>query len=562
MFEKMHLSPSLRAFMASMPMSLALVGGCYSGLQPTPEPAAIPGEAPLRRLTNGELINTLSDLFPSLHPALPELPADALVSGFDNDAHAQAPSDVRVARYETIAGRYAEAATQTPERLRALVGCANWSTPSLADQCAEGYLKAVGARLFRRPLSTEEYDRFALRFGTWRTAVDFEAAVRLTLSAWLQSPQFLYRPEPIAAGASPGTLVAVSPYAMASRLSYFLWESTPDQLLLDAAAQGQLASQPQVHAQAKRMLQDPRAKRVYWSFYRQWMGLGRMTLDEHAVRVPEVDAQWTRVSQTSALEESRLFVEHVAFEGGGLSELLTSRRSWLNAEMARIYHVQTALNGDPNATWFERALPAKERAGLLTRAAFLVGYSHRGGTSPPVRGNGIQLNLLCALPLSPPPGVDLSIPMAPANEGPKTTRTLFEQRTQAPSCIGCHQSLNGFGFGLEHYNAAGIFRETEQGLPIDAKGELVGTDVDGPYQGTVELSRALAKSRAVHACASQRWVRYALGREPSKSETPLLNTLTEQSLSAQNSLQAMLANLASSTSFRMVLVPRAQGNTP
>src|SRR5262249_50582452 len=137
------------------------------------------------------------------------------------------------------------------------------------------------------------------RFAAWAAAVDFEGAVRLTLSAMLQSPQFLYRPEPAPPAAAPGSVVAVEPYAMASRLSFFLWESIPDDVLLIAAARDELRTADQIGAQAQRMLSDDRARRLYWDFHRQWLGLDRILTDEDLVRTPAVDPLWTAASQSS-----------------------------------------------------------------------------------------------------------------------------------------------------------------------------------------------------------------------------------------------------------------------
>ena len=156
------------------------------------------------------------------------------------------------------------------------------------------------------------------------------------------------------------------------------------------------------------------------------------------MRSATVDAAWTAATPRAALEESRLFVENTLAAGGSFRELLTSRRAWVDGEMARIYGVP--VTGDP-AAWTETSLPEGERSGLLTRASFVAGFAHRGATSPPVRGNGIQLRLLCQLPLSPPPGVDLSQPMATPAQGPQTNRMLFEARTRPSMCQGCHASL-------------------------------------------------------------------------------------------------------------------------
>jgi hypothetical protein len=500
-------------------------------------------------MSNDEYLNALRDLFPEEAPALPPLPHDTASAGFENAAEAQQPSDVRISRYETIANLYAAGATRDSGAVAKLIGCTDWSTPSRAAACASTFIDTVGGRLFRRPLASEERERFTLRFQAWQAAIDFEAAVRLTLSAMLQSPRFLYRPEPPvgdAGGAS--ALVPVEPYAMASRLSFFLWESVPDDELVAAASRDELATEAQVRAQAVRMMSDPRARRVLWNFHRQWLGLDRVLGDEHLVRTPEVDPAWTTATPASAATESRLFVENVLSANGSLRDLLTSRRAWVNGDMARIYGV--AGPAEP-AGWSEVELPQGERAGILTRVAFLAGHSHRGATSPPIRGNAIQLRFFCQPPVSPPPGADLSQPKADPKQGPQTNRMLFEARTAPPSCQGCHRGLNGLGFGFEHYAAGGRYQASEQGLAIDSHGRIDGTDIDRKVDGALELSAALDESAMVHDCATQQWMRYALGRGLAPEEAPLAAAVSRNFQESGGNVRALLLDIVTSPTFRL-----------
>lgn len=506
------------------------------------------GPAPLRRLSNTEYLYALADLFPDQHPTLPPLPADSAVTGFDNDADAQAPSDVRITRYEAIANLYAAGATRDLTAVRTITGCDDWSTPAAAAACRDRFLAHTGGRIFRRPLTAEETTRFTVRFDAWAAAVDFPGAVQLALSAMLQSPQFLYRAEPVDRAAGSGALVPVEPYAMASRLSFFLWESVPDDELLRVARNGGLQTEASVRAQAERMLADPRAQRLAWDFHRQWLALDRVMTDEHVARTPEIDPGWSEASQGAALGESRRFVEHSFAEAGTFVDLMTSRRAWVDGETARLYGV--AGPADPTAVALVE-LPADQRAGLLTRVAFLAGTSHPGGTSPPIRGNAIQLRLLCQLPAPPPDGADLSMPVASPGQGPQTNRMLFEERTRYGSCPICHTSLNGFGFGLEHYTAAGSYVTSQVGLPIDASGRILGTDVDGPYRGGVELSAALARSKDVYRCASQQWLRYALGRAPTDDEATVIDAIASRFAATGGDLRGLLVDIVTSETFRM-----------
>jgi len=540
---------------AALPVMAALLMACGTGSSAPPAPgpplASVGlvqvGPSPLRRLSDEEYLNALADLFPTQSPTLPALPPDIPVAGFENAAEAQEPSDVLIARYEAIANAYAAGAAADTPSVSALVGCSDWSTPALATACATQFILQTGGRIFRRPLTDAERDRYLTRFQAWQAAVDFEGAAQLTLSALLQSPQFLYRPEPDPSGTAAGTVVPVEPFAMATRLSFFLWASVPDDALLQAATLGELQTDSDLRAQATRMLADDRARRVLWSFHRQWLGLDRILLAESAARTPDVDPLWTTATQASVYQETQLFVQNVLAQGGTLGDLLTSPRAWVNGEMARIYGL--AAPAEPNL-WTEVTLPPADRAGLLTRASFLAAYSHQAATSPPVRGNGIQLRWLCQLPVSPPPGVDLSQPTAPPDAGPETNRMLFEERTSPPSCQVCHAGLNGFGFGLEGYNAAGHVQTTDNGLPVDVSGTITGTDVNGPFSGGVALSTALSQSAVVHRCATSQWLRFAFGRAPVAAEDGTVAVLGDAFLKSGGDVQSLLVSIVLSPSFR------------
>jgi hypothetical protein len=506
-------------------------------------------EAPLRRLSNTEYRYALNDVFPWIDVALPPLPADLAVSGFENDAEAQAPSDVRIARFESIASLYAAEATKDAAAITTLTACTDWSTPPLAAACKDQFVRQLGSRLFRRPLTVEEERRFGQRFVAWWSTIDFEGAVQLTLSAMLQSPQFLYRIETFEPG-DAGRIVPLEPYAMASRLSFLLWESVPDDELLRAASTDELRSEAGIRKQTQRMLDDPRALRLAWDFHRQWLTLDKILNEEHQVRSAEIDAPWNNATQASALQESRLFVER-SFRGDGtFTDLLTGRHAMIDSEMARVYGVPgPAAPG----VWMETTL--NDRAGLLTRTAFLAGYSHRAATSPPLRGNAVMLQLLCQLPAPPPAGVDLSMPVANPGDGPKTNRMLFEERTAPAACQGCHQALNGFGFGFENYTASGGFITEQQGLPIDPTGEITGTDVDGPFANAIELSSMLARSEVVYRCATKRWFQYAFGRLATTKEQPYIDGFADDFLASEGNLRALLTAITTSNLFRMRRVP-------
>jgi hypothetical protein len=168
-----------------------------------------------------------------------------------------------------------------------------------------------------------------------------------------------------------------------------------------------------------------------------------------------------------------------------------------------------------------------------------------------VRGNAIQLRLLCQPPLSPPPGANLSMPVGDPAAGPQTNRELFEARTSPAACQACHASLNGFGFGLESYSASGAHQSLDNGLPVDTRGQINGTDVDGPFDGGIELSEALARSRVVHHCATERWIRFALGRAAVDTEGPQVEALATTFLESGGDVRQLLVGIVTAPTFRM-----------
>ncbi len=502
-----------------LPLGLTLLSACHGPAQAPPASAEAP--APLRRLTNSQYLHSLNDLFGDPPEGLEDLPADGVLNGFDNATAAQQPSDVRVQRWQRAAQAWGELLTSDAAHLQTVLRCPSWSTSDEQQQCLESFFDGTARLVYRRALSDDERDRFRSRFAVWQAAVDFEGAVQLLLEAMLQAPEFLYRPE-----------LPFDGRARATRLSMLLWDSCPDDALLRAAEHGQLGSAEELRFRVTRMLADPRAQRTWWNFHRQWLSLDRVMLDEHQVRTPEVDPGWTTATQRAALAETQRFVENTFRDQPTLGALLTSQRAWLDDESARLYDVPATQS------------TLSDRAGVLTRLAFLAGQSHRGATSPPVRGNAIFTHLLCRQPTPPPPGIDTTPPVA--RSGVMTNRQAFEQRTSAPACFGCHRGLNGVGFGFEEYSAAGRVQTVDQGLPVDASGTLWGTDVDGPFDGGVELSWRLAQSVQVQRCATTNWVRYALGREPTADEQPWVDATLARFSKSGGDERALVLDLVSS----------------
>ncbi len=517
-----------------------------------PPASGFVGSSPLRRLSNVEYLHSMRDLFPGVAPAdLPSLPPDTLVGGFENDARALGPTDLGIARYEAIAFAYTTLATADDAALARTLPCTSWTSPAEQDACGRALVATFGRRAFRRPLVPAEVERFSTRFSAFRAAIDFPAAVQLTLMALVQAPAFLYRIEiPVLdpAASVPTDPVRVEAHALATRLSYLLWESGPDDELLDLADSGELLDDAVLAAEVERMLDDPRVVDTIVDFHRQWLDFDRILADANRTRDPAQYPGWSTDVQRSEREEIERFVRWSASEGDGtLPELLTSRHALVDPAMAGIYGVAPPSTGG----WVDVELPEGERAGVLTRAAFLAGRSHTGSISPPLRGVYVLERLLCQPHLSPPAAADLSPPQPVMGEGPVTNRVLFERRTAAPSCATCHTRINAVGFAFEHYDAVGSFRALDDGLAIDASGTLSAVQPEVPFADAVELSAILATSDVVAGCATDSWVRFALGRSMEIEDHYLRFAVRRAYDGSGGDLRAVLRAIASSPELRL-----------
>ncbi|KIG19478.1 Cellulose-binding domain protein [Enhygromyxa salina] len=448
---------------------------------------------PARRLSHFEYQNTLRDLFPQIEVPVFEMTADPSSEGFDNDGEALVPSGLLIEQYDNNARELAKLAAQD---LPGLLGC----DPAEGESCAQLFVDAFGRRAFRRPLTAAERADFMAFFLESPGNADMRVGAELTIQLFLQSPQFLYRLELPAEGEEPpaeGELAPLGGYEVASRMSYFLWSSMPDETLLAAADDGALSTPAQLEAQARRMLADDRAKDAFLHFHEQWFDLGRI---DTVSKLPEHN--FDDQLRTSAKQEALRFVEHVIFdEDGTLGDLLTSNRTFVDDRLAPIYGVASPEPG----VWAEVELDPTQRAGFMTQVAFLAGHGHPLNPSPVLRGVYSLKDVLC-WPLGAPPPVAEAMMIPEAPDG-QTNREAYEALTAADECQFCHEVINPVGFAFEHYDTLGAWRDQDNGNPVDASGQFQ----DAMFTGAPEMMSQLAQRPDVHRCVSKKWLRFAYG---------------------------------------------------
>jgi hypothetical protein len=446
-------------------------------------------------------------------------------------------TELLVEQYMTVADTVAAQAVQT--QMSQLVPC----DPAVEDPAACGakFVDAFGLKAYRRPLLAEERATLLSLFEAGRQDEGFADGVQRVVTAVVQSPQLLYHLELGAAPAGSADVTLLDQYVLGSRLAYFLWDSTPDAELLRAAGAGELANGDALRIQAKRLLDDPRAAETIASFHQQWLGTDRLgELEKDAEAYPEFDLEL----RDAMLGETARFSDHVIRTGDGLLDtLFTAPFSFLDAPLAKLYGVTLPAGHDPTKPY---NLDPAERAGILTQAGVLAVHSHADQASPIRRGKLVRENLFCQ-PLSPPPpDADITPPEPDPNA---STRERFEQHRTDPKCAGCHSLIDPLGFGFENYDGIGAFRSMEAGKPINASGEIKGTDVDGTFVGATALSRKLAASPQVRACLSQHWFNYALGRTKGDADACSMNAIAE-AFSKSNNIRDLLLTLVTTDAFR------------
>jgi hypothetical protein len=525
---------------------LAVLSGCLGDIgdaaeralgpeAPLPADPAICDEPPaievapedrIRRLTHREYEATLRDLFAGVALPAPRLATPEERGLFANEVEYLSTSDQLVYDYERAAFDVARHVVATGHPL-ACEGAG----------CEVEPLGALLLRAFRRPPSPEELERFALFFREERSRSDAALAAELTIAAVLQTPDFLYRLEldPDVAGIEP-----VGAFALASRLSYFLWGSMPDDALFDRAASGTLLEPATIEAEVRRMLADPRAEEQVGAFVQDLVAVARLDDPARNERDPALYPEWDRALRESMKQEVALFGANVFREGGTLATLLTARTTFVDDELAPIYGVEAT------GEWRRVELPAEERAGFLTLPAFLAGHAGPQQPMPVFTGLYVSTEILGKASLSPPP--DLEIAQS-APIGGETNRERWERDTERPQCAPCHRELNGIGFAFESYDALGRFRATDNGRPVDASGFLSGTDVDGDFEGAVELAEKLAGSDQVAFRFATHLLTHAYGRAPLGDE----GVAAVCRLYAQRgaSLADLLAAIATSPELRL-----------
>jgi hypothetical protein len=525
-----------------LPACVGIIGDSQGGGDGTGATATVPFQSAYPRLTHAQWENTTRDLLKL--DTLPGLSAsftsDPLGGIFDNDESVLQVTPPLWADYQRAAEELTAMVIADPQQLAKIVPA---DMGQSLDARARQFITEFGKRAYRRPLTSQEVDKHAALFASGATVVGgdpFLAGVQLVLEAFLQSPHYVYRVELGGTKGSGGELIPLGPYELATRLSYLLWNTMPDDALLDAAAKGELDTPEGLRGRAEQMLLDPRAKSVIRNFHRQlfdWKKYGDLYKDPALFPefVPEMGADLKK--------EAEAFVDNVIYEqDGGLLELLTSRTAYVNDRLAAVYGVPAPAGSEFAAV----ELDAATRSGALTRLGFLAANGTARASDPIHRGVFINLRILCAK-LPPPP--DNVTPLPGGND--KTTREMVDSHTGKGTCgEGCHSTLiNPAGFAFESFDAIGKYRSMDNGYPVDTSAQYPLGGAMVQYKDSVEMSQLLAESAEANRCFAKHWVEFALGRDAQKEDDQLISKLGDASRGG-SSVKELLVEIIVSDTFR------------
>lgn len=494
----------------------------------------------MTRLNRAEYDNTVRDLLgDQSHAALAQLPADAGEGAFDNNAAALTISPALVETYVALADEVATVAMAPASQGRSLVLVCD---PGGDAACIDDVIINLGTRAFRRPITAEEVASLRAIYDEARSLeLSADDSVTAVVKAVLLSPNFLFRPE-VNSDANATGQRAATPFELASRLSYYLWSSMPDDALLTAATNNQLATPADVEQQVARMLASPKAEALYSRFPGLW--LQTLDIDHERPPAPAVYPAWNEELADDMQAETAAFMRTFMTEDVDFLDFLDAKFTFLNQRLAQFY----GITGDFGDELVRTTLSGDQRGGILTQGAVLRVTSFSERTSPVVRGAWILGRLLNSPP--PPPPAQLTIPGLEEEDGsaaaPSTTREKLELHRADPVCSGCHAVMDPLGFGLDHYDGIGAWRTTENGVAINAQGTLTdGTSIDG----AMELSAALKADPRTSRSITSFLLSYSIGRVTGPSDGCRLDALDSSFSTSGHRLQSLISQVALSDAF-------------
>jgi len=360
----------------------------------------------------------------------------------------------------------------------------------------------------------------------------FEQGVRWVVAGMLQSPHFLYRTE---LGRRAGDNFELTPYELATALSYLIWQTTPDDTLLGLAADGQLLDAAVLAAQVQRLIEDPRSVDMLADFLGKWLGFEDLLM---VVRDSEIYADLYFELRESMLLETRYFAQDLWNTDAPYSALFSAQHTFLDNQLAEYYGIDLGAAPDNGAGFHRMELGNQRAGGILAQSAMMTTHASPTSSSPIHRGVFVREQILCEKLQPPPDGLDV---MPPEFNPDLPTRERFAAHTDDEQCAGCHRLIDRIGFGFEHYDGIGRYREEESGAPVDATGTIVLVDAPNvEFDGLGELGAVFAENDQVKRCYTRQWLRFGIGETEGMDADCHVAALTESLTADENRFTAVV----------------------
>ncbi len=495
----------------------------------------VPYPAVMKRLTQAEYLNSIEDVFDAdARPAAP-LPLDNVDEDFLSiGASFVSSSEGAIERYRDAAIDAAERILANRDRYPVLRDC---GPQSVTDACIADVVRHYAPKLWRRPVIEDEVARHAaIAEAAGNGAENAELGLRYVIASLLHAPSFVYvapvgELEP-GRGARRYTSIE-----MASRLSYFLWGSTPDDALLAAAEAGDLVDPERIRAEVERMLDSPRAADLAERFFGRNWNVDRLDAQS---KDPVLFPEWTESLASAALREFRMGLDAATANGASVLDVFGGRETYMNDELAALYGYE--ISGSE----FQRVPLDEERAGLLTSAAVLAANAKPNRTSPTQRGLFVRANLLC-LPIPPPPD-DVNLNLDEAGGADLSVRERLELHRSEPACAGCHSLFDPMGMTLENFDALGRYRTYDGDFEIDPTSEFEGQS----FGSARDLADFLRDDSRTATCLAERLYGFGTGHLPTGDEQGVVDALGDYLVANEESFRELVVGLTISTGFRYI----------
>ena len=518
-----------------------------------PAPQSSGGPPTVRRVTRDQYAAIIGDVFGTDIKIQGRFDPDVRESGLlaIGTSHVSVtPSSLE--QYDSIARGIAAQVVDEQHRAQ-LFGCKPAAPAAADDACAGQFLGEVGRQLYRRPLTASELKaQVAVANEATQALGNFYDGIATSLAIMLESPRFLFREETAEPDPDHPGSQRLTAWSKATRLSFFLWNTTPDDELLAAAENGELNSKSGLQRQVDRMLASPRLKSGVRAFFTDMLGFDAMAT---LAKDPEVYPKFTPVLIGDAQEQTlRTLTDQLLTQKGDYRDVFTTRHTYLTPLLGAIYRVPV----DAKTGWEAHDFPDGDpHAGIQTEVSFLALHSHPGRSSSTLRGKAVREILLCQQVPTPPANVNFAIVQDTKNATLKTARDRLTAHRTQPTCAGCHKIIDPIGLSLENFDGLGGYRTLENGAPIDASGELDAAK----FNGAAGLGKTLHDDPAATACLVNRLYGYGAGRAAVTGEAEWMKYLRTRFAAEGYRLPDLMRTIVTSDAFYKVSAPSKPDGT-